>query len=89
MERPVERIERLNHLIHAIVLHPPEDSFSSLIEENTTLFQGFNIAYSTNSLESNFSGISLASIEQKCTSLKKFFYGSGLLFYSDIIYQQL
>jgi len=60
-----------------------------LIEKNITLFQGFNIAYSTNNLESNFSGLSLASIEQECTSLKKFFYGSGLLFYSDIIYQQM
>lgn len=45
--------------------------------------------YSTNNLQSEFSNSSLKRIEEQCVTLKKYFYGSGILFYSDELYSEI
>ena len=87
MESPEQRIQRLQNLLNVISMHDPRHSFSSLVEENQSLFREFKVTYSSNNIETNFLNYSLSKIEKKCTTLKKFFYGSGLLFYSDDIYK--
>lgn len=82
-ETPQERIMRLQNAVNAILMHKPVDSFKNLIENNAALFQGFRLVYSTNNLDAEFSHSSLKEIEEHCPTLKKYFYGTGLLFYSD------
>lgn len=74
---------RLQDAVNAILMHKPSGSFQSLIENNGKIFQGFKLVYSTNNLDVEFSHSSLKAIEDHCPTLKKFFYGTGLLFYSD------
>jgi hypothetical protein len=74
---------RLQDAVNAILLHEPSDSFQNLIENNEKLFQGFRLVYSTNDHDVELSHSSLKAIEDHCPTLKKFFYGTGLLFYSD------
>ncbi|MNZ36998.1 hypothetical protein D3C78_544370 [compost metagenome] len=87
-ESPQERIMRLQKAVNAILLHDPSDSFKNLIENNQELFKGFRLAYSTNNLETEFSHSSLSEIEEHCPTLKKYFYGTGILFYSDELYAE-
>lgn len=89
MESPPNRLKRLRYLVSIIVHHRPEKSFSSLIEENKELFHGFKVIYSTDNFETNFLSGSLKDIENKCPVLKKYFYGSGILFYSDESYKTI
>lgn len=72
--------------MNAILMHDPSDSFTNLIDNNEDLFQGFRLIYSTNNLDAEFSHSSLKEIEKHCPALKKYFYGTGLLFYSDELY---
>lgn len=88
MESPEERFNRLQSLTNEIMLHNPERNFSSLVDNNKGLFRGFKVVYSTNNLENEFSHSSLASIEKDCPVLKKFFYGTGLLYYTDDLYKK-
>ena len=67
-------------------MHNPSDSFKNLIENNSDLFKGFRLVYSTNNLDAEFSHSSLREIEEHCPTLKKYFYGTGILFYSDELY---
>lgn len=67
-------------------MHKPSDSFKKLIENNEKLFQGFRLVYSTNNLDADFSHSSLRKIEEHCPTLKTYFYGTGILFYSDELY---
>lgn len=80
------RIIRLQRAANAILMHEPSNSFKSLIENNKELFKGFRLVYSTNNFESKFSHASLKEIEERCPTLKKYFYGTGILFYSDELY---
>lgn len=82
-ESPQQRIMRLQNAANAIVMHKPSDSFKNLIENNESLFKGFRLVYSTNNLDAEFSHSSLREIEEHCPTLKKYFYGTGILFYSD------
>ena len=77
---------RLQSAVNAILLHEPANSFKNLIENNEELFKGFRLVYSTNNLNSEFSHSSLNEIEEHCPTLKKYFYGTGILFYSDELY---
>jgi hypothetical protein len=77
---------RLQSAVNAILLHEPANSFRNLIENNEELFKGFRLVYSTNNLDSEFSHSSLKEIEEHCPTLKKYFYGTGILFYSDELY---
>jgi len=77
---------RLRDAVNAILLHEPDDSFKNLIENNEELFKGFRLVYSTNNLDTEFSHTSLREIEEHCPTLKKYFYGTGILFYSDELY---
>jgi hypothetical protein len=77
---------RLQSAVNAILLHEPANSFKNLIENNEDLFTGFRLVYSTNNLDSEFSHSSLKEIEEHCPTLKKYFYGTGILFYSDELY---
>lgn len=86
-ETPQERIMRLQHATNAVVMHDPSDSFKNLIENNENLFRGFRLVYSTNNLDAEFSHSSLKDIEEHCPTLKKYFYGTGLLFYSEKHYE--
>ncbi|WP_146155024.1 hypothetical protein [Photobacterium angustum] len=86
MESRQQRLGRLQIAMNEIVLHDPERSFSELIDNKRALFKGFKIIYSTNNLDGNFAKSSLKSIEEECPVLKKYFYGSGLLFFSDELY---
>ncbi len=83
-----ERLERLRSAIHALVMHDPFDSFRNLIENHRSLFKDFRVIYSTNNIDGHFSSLSLRKIEESCPTIKKFFYGSGLLFYSDTHYSK-
>ena len=65
-----------------IILHDNNLSFKDLIEPNLEIFSQFRLMYSTDNTVSNFGYTSLDKIEEECNSLKKFFYGKGLLFYS-------
>jgi hypothetical protein len=78
---------RLQNAINAILMHDPSDSFKNLIEKNIELFKQFRLVYSTDNIDAEFSHSSLKSIEDDCPTLKKYFYGSGLLFYSDEHYK--
>ncbi|MBQ4851046.1 hypothetical protein [Pseudoalteromonas sp. MMG012] len=86
-ETPQQRIIRLQNAANAIVMHASSDSFKNLIDNNENLFRGFRLVYSTNNIEAGFSHSSLKSIEDDCPTLKKFFYGTGLLFYSEKHYE--
>lgn len=86
IESPQLRIMRLQNAVNAILLHNPADSFKNLIDNNEELFKGFRLVYSTNNLDAEFSHSSLRKIEEHCPTLKKYFYGTGLLFYSDELY---
>ncbi|MDG6774716.1 hypothetical protein QCB45_10270 [Thiomicrorhabdus sp. ZW0627] len=88
IESPEQRIERIQELLEVIVLHDPQDSFLKLIEGNRELFKGLKLIYSTNNIETDFSNYPLKKIEEDCPVLKKFFYGSGLLFYSDELFRR-
>lgn len=88
METPEQRIQRMQDTLNAIVFHDPENSFSNLIESNRELFREFKLIYSTNNMEADFASSSLDMIEEECPALKKFFYGSGILFYSDELYER-
>lgn len=70
-----------------IITHDKHLSFNDLIEPNLEIFSKFRLIYSTNNTNSGFGYTSLDKIEQECSCLKKFFYGSGLLFFSQDIYQ--
>ena len=85
-ETPQQRIVRLQNAANAILLHDPSDSFKNLIENNEELFKEFRLVYSTNNLDFEFSHSSLREIEEHCPTLKKYFYGTGILFYSDELY---
>lgn len=85
-ENQQERIMRLQSAVNVILLHEPANSFKNLIENNEDLFKGFKLVYSTNNLDSEFSHSSLRKIEEHCPTLKKYFYGTGILFYSDELY---
>lgn len=73
--------------IRLIISHNRHLSFRDLIEPNLEIFSNFRLMYSSNNTVTNFGYISLDEIESKCSSLKKFFYGSELLFFSKDIYQ--
>ncbi|ASG09279.1 MULTISPECIES: hypothetical protein [Vibrio] len=81
METRKERFDRLQLAFNLVVHHDTELSFSDLIEPNRDTFHGFKLIYSTNHLEGDFANMSLKSIEDECPTLKKYFYGSGLLFF--------
>lgn len=86
-ETSQQKIMRLQHAVNALVMHEPSDSFKNLIENNENLFRGFRLVYSTNNLDAEFSHSSLRKIEEHCPTLKKYFYGTGLLFYSEKHYE--
>ncbi|MDP3425101.1 MAG: hypothetical protein Q8S32_15255 [Burkholderiaceae bacterium] len=86
IENPQQRIMRLQNAVDAILMHDPSDSFRNLIENNSTIFKGFRLVYSTNNLDAEFLHSSLRKIEEHCPTLKKYFYGTGMLFYSDELY---
>ncbi|WP_165727846.1 hypothetical protein [Pseudoalteromonas sp. 31A1] len=88
MESIQQRFERLQNAMNAIVSHDPEHSFTELIDDKRALFKGFKMIYSTNHLDGNFAKSSLKSIEDECPVLKKYFYGNGLLFFSDELYDK-
>lgn len=85
-ETPQQRIIRLQNAVSAIMMHKPSDSFKKLIENNEKLFQEFRLVYSTNNLDADFSHSSLRKIEEHCPTLKTYFYGTGILLYSDELY---
>lgn len=78
---------RLQSAINAILSHDPMDSFNNLIAKNENLLEGFRLVYSTDNIDAAFSHFSLKNIEKCCPALKRYFYGSGLLFYSDQHYK--
>ncbi|EIO3974208.1 hypothetical protein LQK39_001996 [Vibrio vulnificus] len=88
METRKERFDRLQLAFNLVAHHDTELSFSDLIEPNRDTFDGFKLIYSTNHLEGDFANMSLKSIEDECSTLKKYFYGSGLLFFSDELYDR-
>lgn len=70
-----------------LLLHDKNLSFNHLIEPNLEIFSKFRLMYSSNNTISNFGYRSLDKIEEQCSSLKKFFYGKGLLFFSKEIWK--
>lgn len=88
MESRQQRFERLQRAMNEIAAHDPERSFSELIDDKRALFKDFKLIYSTNHLEGNFANSSLKAIEDECPVLKKYFYGTGLLFFTDELYDK-
>jgi len=88
VESRQQRFERLQFAMNEIVFHDPALSFFDLIEGKRDVFRGFKIIYSTNNMEGDFAKTSLKSIEEDCPVLKKYFYGTGLLFFSDELYDR-
>jgi len=88
MESTSERFNRLQYLTNEIMFHDPNKNFAALVESNRNLFKGFKVVYSTFNINNTFSGTCLKSIEDDCAVLKKFFYGTGLLYYTDELYEK-
>ena len=81
---PKKAIFEANRLI---ITHDKHLSFKDLIEPNLEIFSKFRLMYSTDNTVSQFGYTSLDRIEEDCDSIKKFFHGNGLLFFSNDIYQ--
>ncbi|MBH8551523.1 hypothetical protein I8751_03845 [Nostocaceae cyanobacterium CENA357] len=88
METEVARGMRLEEVKRLILSHHKHLSFNDLIEPNLTVFSELRLMYSTNNIVSDFGYTSLHEIETVCSSLKKFFEGSGLLFFSEDLYKK-
>jgi hypothetical protein len=88
-ETTTERLHRFEAATDLIVRYPPEGSFRGLIDRSGSLLDGFRLVYATDHLESKFNGVSLADIEADCPSLARFFSGTGLLFHSVDIYEEM
>ncbi len=88
MKTREERFNRLQLAFNIIVHHDINLSFADLIEGNRDVFNGFKLIYSTNHLENIFANASLKDIEDICPVLKKYFYGTALLFFSDELYDK-
>lgn len=88
METREERFNRLQLAFNLIAHHDVESSFSALIDGNREIFKGFKLIYSTNHLEATFANTALKDIEDACSTLTKYFYGSALLFFSDELYDR-
>lgn len=88
IENSQKRILRFEQAGSAIISHDPLRSFRELVDNNFHLFDDFKFIYSTDNFNSDFSHASLKSIEDRCSVLKKFFYGTGLLFFSSSLYRQ-
>lgn len=88
METREERFRRLQLAFNVIAHHDMDLSFSDLIDNNRDVFSGFKLIYSTNHLENTFANTSLKEIEDACPVLKKYFYGTALLFFSDELYDK-
>ncbi|MCB4362914.1 hypothetical protein KIH07_04170 [Hydrogenophaga taeniospiralis] len=84
-----ERLHRLEAATERIVHYPPAGSFGGLIDGSGALLDGFRLVYATDNLETEFNGVSLADIEAECPSLTRFFSGTGLLFHSTEIYEEI
>lgn len=82
------RIIKMHDAISRIVLASPTSSFADIIESDRESFRGLEVVYSTNSTTSEVLGGSFKSIEEKCPILKNYFYGSAVLFYTDVIYER-
>ena len=82
------RYERFIKAMYEIMLHPAEHSFWDLIDNRGDIFEGFKLIYSTNHSDGESGVISLNKIEDECPVLKTNFYGNGLLFFSDNIYDE-
>lgn len=89
LESAENRISRLEAASNCIIQHSPHASFNDLIEPNLHLFNDFRLIYSTNHLDADFKGILLSEIENICPAINKYFYGTGLCFYSDNFYKEL
>lgn len=88
MESALNRANRFNMALNTVLFHPKEESFKSLIESGQEYFREFKLIYSTDNTTTDMEYVSLDSIEQECTVLKKYYSGSGLLFYSDQIFDE-
>ncbi|MBE9048762.1 hypothetical protein IQ255_31050 [Pleurocapsales cyanobacterium LEGE 10410] len=82
---PKKAIFEANRLI---ITHDKHLSFKDLIEPNLEIFSKFRLMYFTNNTVSQFGYTSLDRIEEDCDSIRKFFHGNGLLFFSKDIYQE-
>lgn len=83
------RLLRAEAASNCIVEHPIEASFNDLIKFNVDKFSGFRLIYSTNNLDADFKELLLSEIEDRCPAINRYFYGTGLHFYSDSLYQEL
>jgi len=88
-EPSAERLHRLEAATERIVHHSPASSFKELIDGSGALLDGFRLVYASDNLESEFNGVSLANIEADCPSLARFFAGTGLLFHSTGIHEEM
>ena len=88
METRTERLDRLQQALNLVVHHDVDLSFGDLIDKNRRVLKGFKLIYSTNHLEDDFAHTSLKEIEADCPTLKKYFYGKALLFFSDELYDR-
>ncbi|MCM0756130.1 hypothetical protein M7784_12880 [Desulfovibrio aminophilus] len=89
MKSEEDRLYRFQKACDCIQSHPRNKNFVSLIEPNRDIFREFRLIYSTDDDEYRLGNIKLSEIYTKCSSLIKFYYGNGLLFFSDQIYDSI
>lgn len=88
-ESQEDRVQRLELAVSSVLNHSVDSSFTSLINKNHHLFKGFKLIYSTDNTELSFGYTSLKYIESQCSVINKFFFGTGLYFYSDNIQEKI
>ncbi|WP_175760747.1 MULTISPECIES: hypothetical protein [Burkholderia] len=84
----MNHVQKIRRALTAIASADQGASFKSIIESDRECFHGLHVMYATRATTLDIQGIQLDKIERECPLLKSFFDGSGLLFYTDDIYQK-
>ncbi|MBR8070943.1 hypothetical protein KDW23_26950 [Burkholderia cenocepacia] len=84
----MNNVEKIRRALTAIATAHHGASFQSIIESDRECFRGLHVTYATRATTLDIQDIQLDKIESECPLLKSFFDGTGLLFYTDEIYQQ-
>ncbi|WP_155639027.1 hypothetical protein [Burkholderia cepacia] len=84
----MNNVEKMRRALTAIATADRGASFINIIESDRECFRGLHVTYATRTTTLDIQDIQLDKIENECPLLKSFFDGTGLLFYTDDIYQK-
>jgi hypothetical protein len=85
--KQTEQQERLRRVMTLVARAGDNISFRELIESDRKGFQGLKMAYATKAFETTILDVPIGEIEAQCSLVKSLFDGTGLLFYTDEIYE--